>query len=200
MDLSVNGLNMHDQGGNRWCTPDDAEGNQECLDIDGDFMIPVEVEPQIILGTSLTLDATALGVLPLSIDTNPVMLRVRPAAEPLHGYVVNLKGKNSAYFLIKLPAYLDAPDLQVLGGLAGHDANSIPIEPYLIGPISFQDDSRIALRVSNLNTIEVTLNVNVLNLGVLEAGNATLRLNKDQVFLRVVNHPSRARKIPEQAK
>ena len=234
LDLAVSDLGMVPQGNGTWCLPDpagtDALGQQHCLEVEGDTMIPVEVNPQVILGTGLTVRAN-LGLpfpildliqIPLPLNTRSILLRIRPTGEPLHGYVVNLKGQDQPYFIVKLPAWLDAPDLDLLNALvealtqsgsvpdfmlsnlvnavADHNARSLAITPYLYGPIRFLDDSRITLKVTNLNNIRATLNVNLLpNLLNASAGSADLLLPSEGVTLQVMNHPSRARKVPEYA-
>ena len=66
--------------------------------------------------------------------------------------------------------------------------------------ISFQDDGRITLKVSNLNNVEATLGVELFP-GFLSAtaGSADLLLPAEGVSLQVMNLPSRARKLPENA-
>lgn len=234
LDLSVDGLGMVDQGAGMWCLPEpeqtDALGEEHCLEVEGDTMIPVEVNPQIILGTGLTVKANIgldipiinLIKIPLPLNTRAILLRIRSTGEPMRGYVFNLKGQDQPYFMVKLPAWLDAPDLDLLtalleainlnginfpglsnlidNGLATHNAKSLAITPYLYGPVSFLDDSRITLQVSNLNNIRATLKVTIFPslLGNSAAlGSADLLLPAEGVNLKVVNHPSRARKVPE---
>ena len=144
---------------------------------------------------------------------------------PLNGYIVNLEGDQKPYFIVRLPAWLDVPDLDLVAALqeailgegndilsfaqlndfvdqygATHTAKSLPIVAYLYGPISFQDDGRITLKVSNLNNITATLGIELLP-GLLgaSAGSADLLLPAEKVSLQVMNLPSRARKLPENA-
>ncbi len=242
LDLSVPDLGLEDQGDGSWCIPNpsqtDALGEQHCLNVDSTAMIPVEVNPQIILGTGLTVKAN-VGLdfgffelaIPLPLNTRSVLLRIRPErpdqnseVQRLHGYVVNLEGEDKPYFIVRLPAWLDVPDLDLLTALqeallgsgnafitgtflndlvaagANHTAYSLAVTPYLYGPISFQDDGRITLKVSNLNNVEATLGVELFP-GFLSAtaGSADLLLPAEGVSLQVMNLPSRARKLPENA-
>lgn len=247
LDLSVPDLGMIDQGDGSWCLSElDDLGLEHCLNVEGTHMIPVEVNHQVILGTGLTINADA-GIelaglpiaLPLKLNTRSVLLRTRPERPdpqsevlPLNGYIVNLEGEEQPYFIVRLPAWLDVPDLdlvtavqealtQMLLGedttflgflgflnledfvdnvLATHTAKSLAITAYLYGPISFQDDGRITLKVTNLNNVKATLGLELLP-DLLDAslGEADLLLPAEEVSLQVMNLPSRARKLPENA-
>ncbi|WP_348680055.1 Ig-like domain-containing protein [Alcanivorax profundi] len=253
LDLGLPDLGMEPQSDGSWCMPEpDDLGEEHCLNVVGDTMIPVEVNHQLILGTGLTINADAglnfgnlLGDLdflnifddfiisiPLKLNTRSVVLRTRPERPdaqsdvlPLNGYIVNLEGEQKPYFIVRLPAWLDVPDLDLVAALqeailgegndilsfaqlndfvdqygATHTAKSLPIVAYLYGPISFQDDGRITLKVSNLNNITATLGIELLP-GLLgaSAGSADLLLPAEKVSLQVMNLPSRARKLPENA-
>ncbi len=258
LDLGVADLGLVDQGDGSWCMPNpDDLGEQPCLNVVGTHMIPVEVNHQVILGTGLTINANAgldigkvLGdldplnifdgvqvSLPLALNTRSVLLRTRPERPdpqsdvlPLNGYVVNLEGEEQPYFIVRLPAWLDVPDLDLLTAvqealtdllfgegstfldflsflqledfidnvLATHTAKSLAVTAYLYGPISFQDDGRITLKVTNLNNVKATLGIELFpDLIDLSAGEADLLLPAEKVSLQVMNLPSRARKLPE---
>ena len=238
LDLALPDLGLEEQGDGSWCMPEpDDLGETPCLNVVGDTMIPVEVNHQVILGTGLTINAnvgldfgfTELAI-PLKLNTRSVLLRTRPERPdpqsdvlPLNGYIVNLEGEQKPYFVVRLPAWLDVPDLDLVAALqesifgagndflsfaqlndfvdqygASHTAKSLPIVAYLYGPISFQDDGRITLKVSNLNNIQATLGIELLpGLLGLSAGSADLLLPAEQVSLQVMNLPARARKLPE---
>lgn len=240
LDLGLEDIGLVDQGDGSWCLPQpDDLGQQPCLNVEGVSMIPVEVNHQVILGTGLTIKADAgldFGLftiaIPLKLNTRSVLLRTRPERPnpqsevlALNGYVVNLEGEQQPYFIVRLPAWLDVPDLDLVAALqeaifgagndflsfaqlndfvdqygATHTAKSLPIVAYLYGPISFQDDGRISLKVTNLNNIKATLGIELLP-GLLgaSAGSADLLLPAEQVSLQVMNLPSRARKLPENA-
>lgn len=258
LDLSVPDLGLVDQGDGSWCMPNpDDLGEQPCLDVVGTHMIPVEVNHQVILGTGLTINADVgldigkvLGdldvfnvfegvavSLPIKLNTRSVLLRTRPERPdpesdvlPLNGYIVNLEGEEQPYFIVRLPAWLDVPDLDLLTAiqealtelllgegstfldflgfleledfiddvLASHTAKSLAVTAYLYGPISFQDDGRITLKVTNLNNVKATLGLELFP-DLLDAslGEADLLLPAEKVALQVMNLPSRARKLPE---
>ncbi len=199
LDLSLDNLGMVREGQGRWCLAEaDPKGNRFCMNTRGDYMIPVEVNPQIILGTALTVRATALGLIPLTLSTRGLPLRIKPRESgQMFGYLVNLEGEAKPHFMVRLNAWLDAPDLRILGGLAGHDVHSKEVVAYLFGPVSFLKDGRIKLSVTNVNAIVARINVNLLDIEGANAGYADLLLDKGEFNIQVMNHPSRARRIAE---
>ncbi|EKF73560.1 hypothetical protein A11A3_13063 [Alcanivorax hongdengensis A-11-3] len=206
LDLGKPSLGFEERSPGHWCAPEPADdGTDICIDTVGDTMIPVEANPTLVLGTGLKLKATAgikiaglpLGI-PLTLSTNAIMLRIQPREEGTrYGYVVNVPGKDAAYFIIRLDAYLDAPDLSIVAGLAGHNLHSTPASAYLYGPIKFLNDGRITLTTTTLNAIKKRIKVNLLGINGLDVGYADLLLDKGTFNLKVVNYPSRARKIPQ---
>ncbi|MDX1804164.1 MAG: Ig-like domain-containing protein [Alcanivorax sp.] len=199
LDLGRPSLGFKQTAPNHWCGPQpDDHGNTFCIDTEGDTMIPVEANPTLVLGTSLTLQATVLGTVPLTLSTNGLLLRIRPRDDgTTYGFVVNRPGDQRPFFIVKLNAYLDAPDLQVAGGVIGHDLHSAAATAYLYGPISYHRDGRIFLSTTNLNAIVKRINVNVLSISGANAGYADLLLDVGSYNIQVVNTPSRARKIPQ---
>ncbi|WP_111656578.1 Ig-like domain-containing protein [Isoalcanivorax indicus] len=214
LDLGVPDLNMTQDGSGRWCTPEgyeDDDGNPVCIDTDGGFMAPVEVGTPVVLGTELSLSATLLGLVPLNIDTGALTLRVRPREEgPKLGYVINQPGESQAKFLIRLDAYLDAPDLNLLGLGNPSNLHSLPISAYVMGPVVFLEDGRLALEAENLTAIRARLNLDLreanicgiplLNLlcgigSALLVGHADLMIASGDFQITVANHPSRGLRL-----
>lgn len=208
LDLSLPNLGLEADGPNEWCLPEpDAQGETFCMQTEGDFMIPVEVNPQHVLGTSVELDATAgfgdFDLLTLTLPTGPVMLRIKPREQaPMLGYVVNRPGEAKPYFLVKLDAWLDAPNLELFGldelGLVSHSLNSAEVTAYLGGPVSFLEDGRITLEAANVNAVSKTLS---LYLGsddtASEAGSVNLLLEPGTFAIQVMNLPAKARQNAE---
>lgn len=224
LDLSISGAELLRDGPNRWCTPPevDAFGESQCFDTEGSFMTPVEIGPQLVLGTSLSLDATALVVPINGLATRGLVLRVRPREQgPAYGYIFNEVGQDKPQFLLKLDVYLDAPDIVILGGLAASDLRSMPITTYVKGPISFLDDGRITLDSTNISTIAQSINLSLAEdgtagpldpvcglpvlgpvlCGILEPvltfrlGNVDLIIERGDFNIKVVTHPSRGLRL-----
>ncbi|MBZ2187903.1 Ig-like domain-containing protein [Alcanivorax sp. JB21] len=215
LDLSVSNLGMEPQGPNRWCSPegyDDGAGNPVCIDTEGGFMAPVEVGTPLVLGTALSLDAIVAGLIPLQIQTGALILRVRPRDEgPKRGYVINVAGESQAQFLIRLEAYLDAPDLNLLG--LGNPSNlySLPIAAYVMGPVIFMEDGRLALQAENLTAIDARLDLDLSNANFIgqicsipvlgpilcgiTTGHADLRIEPGDFNITVANHPTRGLRL-----
>ncbi|MCH8542892.1 MAG: Ig-like domain-containing protein [Alcanivorax sp.] len=224
IDLGNNDLGMIPDGPGRWCTPPevDANGESVCIDTVGDFMTPVDVGTQIVLGTSLSLDATALVVPINGLATGGVILRIKPREEgPVKGFIINEVGEEAPQFLLKLDAYLDAPDLEILGGLAASNLRSTEIGAYIKGPISFLNDGRITLDSTNITTISQSIELSIAEPGTagpldpvcglpilgpivcgilepvltFELGNIDLLIEPGNFNIKVVNHPSRALRL-----
>ncbi|MCH8542890.1 MAG: Ig-like domain-containing protein [Alcanivorax sp.] len=215
LDLSVDNLGLEPDGPGRWCTPegfDDGHGNPVCIETGGSFMAPVEVGTPLVLGTALSLDAIVAGLIPLQIQTGPLTLRVRPRDEgPKLGYVINVAGESQAQFLIRLEAYLDAPDLNLLG--LGNPSNlySLPIAAYVMGPVVFLEDGRLALQAENLTAIDARLNLDLSNANFIgqicgipilgpilcgvTTGYADLRIEPGDFNITVANHPTRGLRL-----
>ncbi|HEY0989715.1 MAG TPA: Ig-like domain-containing protein, partial [Kofleriaceae bacterium] len=121
--------------------------------------IPVALSPQLVLATSLPLHATAVvGASTINIDTitGALVLRVRePAGGTLTGYLIDDAGTPT--LVAALDVYLDAPDMQI--PLLSHDLHSRPLSIALRGPLRFLADGRIAIAVSNVADVPLTVNI-----------------------------------------
>jgi hypothetical protein len=120
--------------------------------------IPVALSPQLMLATSLPLDATAvIGASTITINTitGPLILRVRePAGGTVTGYIIDA---GTPTLVLSLDVYLDAPDMQL--PLLGHDLHAKPLSIALRGPLRFLADGRIAIAVANLADVPLTVNI-----------------------------------------
>ncbi len=190
LDLSYIGL--VDEGDGRWCaTQEDADGEIFCIQTVGESAIPVEINAQHVMGTSLTANATLaipiLGdLIPLPLETGALVLRFRPyddkPPQPLRGFVVNQIDPDTGeeiddpIFITRLDAWLDAPDLRLLSALipggqaipnvADANVRSLPVSAYLTGPVKFLRNGQITLESRNASAIAATLNLSV-DLGAL---------------------------------
>ena len=190
LDLSYIGL--VDEGDGRWCaTQEDADGDIYCIQTAGDTAIPVEINAQHVMGTSLTANATlaipVLGdLIPLPLETGALVLRFRPyddmPPQPLRGFVVNEIDPQTGeeiddpIFITRLDAWLDAPDIRLLSALvpggqaipnvADANVRSLPVSAYLKGPVKFLRNGQITLESRNASAIAASLNLSV-DLGAL---------------------------------
>lgn len=193
LDLSYIGLVEEEPG--RWCaTQEDADGDIYCITTLGDTAIPVEINAQHVMGTSLIANATLaipiLGdLIPLPLETGALVLRFRPyddmAPQPLRGFVINAIDPETGVetddpvFITRLDAWLDAPDVRLFSALlpggealpnvADANVRSLPVSAYLTGPVKFLRNGQITLESSNASAIAASLNLSV-DLGALIPG------------------------------
>ncbi|MCG8420049.1 MAG: Ig-like domain-containing protein [Proteobacteria bacterium] len=128
-----------------------------------DQCIPVEITPQIIYGTSLTID-TNLG----TAETGRLLMRVRETPEKRNlAYIVN--GNNGAELMLDLDVYLDAPDMSLpFDFLADHDLKSKQLSVSLKGPVSFTEDGRVKIELSNTADIDFTVNITAIGVSRID--------------------------------
>jgi hypothetical protein len=156
----------------------------------GESCIPVRVYPQVLLGTSLRMDASAVG-LPLigDLDTGRLVLRLRePDGRPIVGHIID--GGGAPEFVIQTSLYLDAPSMTILGGSVAHDLRDRPLSMSLAGPVSFLPDGRMQIDLRNTAAQRVRVQVTAL-LGL--TGTIDLEIPAGQFSLRLVSRPPRAR-------
>src|SRR5690606_35120137 len=107
--------------------------------------MPVKLSPQLMYGTSVTMEASVTGLgIPLSdTPTHVQMMRVRePKDGPLMGYIVDRDGTPT--MVVALELYMDAPDMSLPLG-TGHDLHSKPLSVVLEGPVTFMADGRMSI-------------------------------------------------------
>ncbi len=146
--------------------------------------IPVAMSPQILYGTSLSMDAEVAVVGSLSDQrTEQLVLRMRaPAGQPVTGYIVaGANGK--AELRARLPMYLDAPSMRLLAGLAGHDLHSKPMTVDLVGPVTFTPDGRIQIDVANVAAVPLEVRVSAIGIGI---GSIAMEIPAGQLVMRLV--------------
>jgi hypothetical protein len=149
--------------------------------------IPVALSPQLVLATSLPLDATAVvgqSTINISTVTGALVLRVRqPAGGTLTGYLIDDAGTPT--LVAALDVYLDAPDMQI--PLLNHDLHSKPLAIALRGPLRFLPDGRIAIAVSNVADVPIIVNIAGGNL----AGAVEMVIPRGELKLRLASPPLR---------
>jgi hypothetical protein len=116
--------------------------------------IPLGLSPQVLLGTSLSLDAS-VGIT-INTDTGTTLMRIRePATGPLQGFIVDDNG--SPRIVASLALYMDAPDMSI--PLSSHDLHSKPLTVHLEGPVTFLPDGQIRIQLSNMTDVPISVGI-----------------------------------------
>lgn len=150
--------------------PLDAQGRASTV---ANPCIEIRVYPNLIVGTSLSMNTTAIGVAPINdLPTGMMLMRVREHDGPATGYIMREAGVDDPIFVINQQVYLDSPDLQILGGVGSHDQHSKQLNVTLKGPVTFRPDGRMDVALKNL--ADVGLSVNIVALGL--TGRIDLRI------------------------
>jgi hypothetical protein len=145
--------------------------------------LPVQMFPQMMYGTSMTMEAD-LGVSAES-DTETMVMRVRePPGGPVIGYVIDDGGTPA--MVVELLLYMDAPDMSVT--LSDHDVQSKEASVVLKGPMSYHPDGRIQINLSNLTAIDMTVNIDA-PFGV--GGNVDTQVPIGEMRLQLLSLPLR---------
>ncbi len=153
-----------------------------------DSCIPIELSPQLLYGTSLSLDASVAVVGSLSNQqTEQLVLRMRaPAGAPITGYVVT-GADGQAELRARLDIYLDAPSMRLLAGIAGHDLHSKPLTIDVAGPVSFGNDGRIQITLANTAAVPLAVGVSAIGIGI---GAIAMEIPAGQMKLQLVGEPT----------
>jgi len=124
--------------------------------------VPAVIPPQVMLGTSVYMDAIAtMGNPPFTITmenlpTGQILLRIRPDDDgPITGYLV--PGAEGPRFLATLTLYMDAPDMPLSNFNLEHDLRSKLITLDIEGPVGFTQDGRIRIDASNVDDVTVQI-------------------------------------------
>ncbi|MEO8551097.1 MAG: Ig-like domain-containing protein [Kofleriaceae bacterium] len=157
------------------CTLPDGTSAATCM--------PITLEPGLMFGTSVGMDAVALFT--LSTATQVSIMRIRePASGPVTGYVYDDNGTPT--MMVKLDLYMDAPDMSIT--LSSHDLHSKPMSLTLKGPVGFTPDGRMSIAVANVADVPITINISTA--GFVDS-TVKLILPKDQMKLQLLSAPLR---------
>jgi hypothetical protein len=120
--------------------------------------VPAVIPPQVMLGTSVFMDATAtMGNPPFTITmdnlpTGQILMRVRDDADgPITGYL--MPGADGPRFKATLTLYMDAPDMPISNFNLEHDLRSKQATIDIEGPVGFSGDGRIRIDASNVEDV-----------------------------------------------
>ena len=156
------------------CTLPDGSTAAQC--------IPVVMSPQAMYGTSVSMKAS-VGI-SINTDTGTSIMRLRePASGPIMGYIVD--GGGTPKLVTHLELYMDAPDMNIT--LSSHDLHSKPLSVDLAGPVTFLEDGRIGIALSNVADIPVTINVST----PLGSGAVNLTVPMGEMNLQLISPPVR---------
>lgn len=153
--------------------------------------VPVALSPQVMYGTSLALDATALiGVSTVNISTvtGRFVMRIRePAHGPVTGYLIDDHGTPT--LVLALDLYLDAPDMSV--PLLDDDVHGKPLSVSLRGPLRFLPDGRISIAVTNVAELPISVGITGEDHGTPVAGAVNMVIPRGEMKLSLVSPPVR---------
>ena len=147
-----------------------------------DTCAPLILTPQIFFGTSANLEADALLLTP-SVTLGQVVLRIleRPG-EPTRAFIYEANGETRLGGDIDL--YVDAPSLDISIPGSGHDLRSRLLTIPLDGPVTFFDDGRVRINMSNTIPIDLSVAVDFLGIGL---GGIDLQIPPNGLTLQLVS-------------
>lgn len=184
--------------------PISIDGATWGISLAGDSQIPVQVNPGILYGTSITMSSSAvvLGFLSIPIEdvaTGLSVLRLRQSGDaPVMGYIVQEDGVDAPQFVSQMDLYMDAPDMTIqvdiplLGGLVSinHNLHSLPLTAIVKGPITFMPDGRIVIEQANVNDIDLTISIS----SIAGSGTIGLRIPAGAMQLQLTGNPLKGRR------
>ncbi len=148
--------------------------------------VQVRVMPNVILNSSLSMNTTVIGLVPINnLPTHGLLMRVREPGGPQLGYILNEPGQTYPQFVIKQSVYLDAPDLSI--PLASHDMHSKPLDILLKGPVTFLPDGRMHVALKNLADVPLTVNISAIGL----SGHIDMNIPAGEMHITLVGPPLR---------
>lgn len=156
--------------------------------------VPALIPPQVMLGTSLFMNATAtMGDPPFTIvmnnlPTGPILLRSRAGEDgTITGYLV--PGPDGPRFSATLAVYMDAPDMPISNFGLTHDLRSKQATFIIEGPVSFSADGRIRIDASNVEDIVLDITLEHQTLPNTQ-GFVTMAIPAGALQLRLTSRPN----------
>jgi len=132
--------------------------------------IRANVYPTTISTTSVFLQARALAIITIGLDTGPLVLRLIPqgADEPfITGFISDTP--DGPWFNATFDILVDAPELKpALGPITlGHDIRSKRVRNVTLeGPLRFVDDGRLILKIRNPDPLLIPASINLAGIGL----------------------------------
>ncbi|EUC68959.1 hypothetical protein Y017_02770 [Alcanivorax sp. 97CO-5] len=149
-----------------------------------------KVYPTVLSTTSVFLEARALGLITIPLDTGPLVLRLQHENNhAITGYVSETP--DGPWFSTSFDLMIDAPELEprLLIEL-GHDLRSKVIKNVIVeGPLRFVEDGRLILKVRNPDPLVIAAEIDLLGIGLggLELEVPPLGVDLTFTFLPVKN-------------
>lgn len=160
------------QAGVRRYDPE-AEVNRRLLDGNPDTddwttgAIIADVFPNTLTTSGVFLEARALRLITIPLNTGPLVLRLDyKDNQPIQGFITDTA--DGPWFSTTFDLLIDAPELEprLLIEL-GHDIRSKRVENVTLeGPLRFVDDGRLVLKVRNPDPLVIPANIDLLGIGL----------------------------------
>ncbi|MBC7190790.1 Ig-like domain-containing protein [Marinobacter sp.] len=176
----------------------DVEVNRRLIDGDPDTdnkitgAIRANVYPTTISTTDVFLQARALGLITIGLETGPLVLRLVPQ-NPEEPYITGFISDtpDGPWFNATFDILVDAPELEPrLVIELGHDIRSKLVKNVTLeGPLRFVDDGRLVLKIKNPDPLLIPANINLIGIGLANVGLEVPALGADLTltFLPVKN-------------
>lgn len=157
--------------------------------------IPVKIHAEQLISSSVNIAAMLglfnQGLIPSDVPTATMVMRpkypvVNGKTEVPTGYIIWNEEENRLNFKIDLDIYMDNPFMSVLGGIVSHNLHSYPIKAKLQGPLTFLDDGRMNIELSNLNQIKLKVVLDIAGTGL--AG-MVLAIEPGDMSLQQISQP-----------
>ncbi len=130
--------------------------------------VRVSVFPTTLTTTGVFLEARALGLITIGLETGPLVLRLLPEGDSpfIEGYITETE--DGPWFSTTFDLLIDAPELEPrLIIELGHDIRSKRVNNVTLeGPLRFVDDGRLILKVSNPDPLTIPANIDLIGIGL----------------------------------
>ncbi|WP_340676374.1 Ig-like domain-containing protein [Paraperlucidibaca sp.] len=126
-----------------------------------------QVFPTSLSTTNVFLEARALGLITIPLDTGPLILRLEDDnGQPITGYITDTP--DGPWFSTTFNLLIDAPELEPrLIIELGHDIRSKRVSNVALeGPLRFVDDGRLILKVRNPDPLLIPANISLGRIGL----------------------------------
>jgi hypothetical protein len=129
--------------------------------------IPVKIHAQTLTSSDVYVKTTVISILPEPVPTGTMVMRpLYPVIDGKttvpEGYITK-DSEGKLKFSIYLEVYMDSPYMEPPLN-SKHNLHSELIELYLEGPVTFLDDGRMNIQLSNTNKIDLDVVIETLDI------------------------------------